>query len=82
MVSNPPTPLDAAKVLRGSPLDVRTNTLDVTSLVVQAALAFRDGNPAKGLVLLGAASVAPKHRGLSILVQGVVTADDLRRRLT
>jgi len=50
-----PTPRDAV----GKPLRVRTDTLNVASFVVQAALALRNGKPKRAVLLLGAASVAP-----------------------
>lgn len=76
-----PTPKDAAKVLAGKPLNVRNDRLNVASLVVQAAFALRNGNPKRGFLLLGAASVAPKHPAASWLVQGAVAANDVRKRL-
>ncbi|SIR18215.1 hypothetical protein SAMN05421858_1722 [Haladaptatus litoreus] len=54
--------------------------LNVISLLVQAGNAFRKGEPMKGAILIGAATIAPKNRKLSYLVQGVVTADNIRKR--
>lgn len=76
-----PTPKDAAKVLAGKPLNVRNNRLNVASLVVQAAFALRNGNPKRAFLLLGAASVAPKHPAVSWLLQGAVAANDVRKKL-
>ncbi|UPW00167.1 hypothetical protein M0R88_16840 [Halorussus gelatinilyticus] len=76
-----PTPKDAAKVLVGKPLNVRKDRLNVASFVVQAALALRNGKPKRAFLLLGAASVAPKHPAASWLVQGAVTANDVRKKL-
>ncbi|NEU59044.1 hypothetical protein [Halorussus sp. MSC15.2] len=76
-----PTPKDAAKVLVGKPLKFHTNRLNVASFVLQAALALRNGNHKRAFLLLGAASVAPKHPAASWLVQGALTADDIRRKL-
>lgn len=76
-----PTPKDAAKVLGGGPLDVRTNGLNVVSLLAQAAFALQNGNPKKAFLYLGAASVAPRHPALSWLVQGALAADDVRKKL-
>ncbi|USZ68264.1 hypothetical protein NGM10_00640 [Halorussus salilacus] len=76
-----PTPKDAAKVLAGRPLDVRRDRLNVVSLLAQAAIAFRNGNPQKAFLYLGAASVAPRYPGLSWAVQGAVAANDVRKRL-
>jgi hypothetical protein len=76
-----PTPKDAAKVLAGKPLNVRTNRLNVASLVVQGALALRNGDPKRAFLLFGAASVAPKHPAASWLLQGALAADDVRKKL-
>ncbi|WP_128475736.1 hypothetical protein [Halorussus pelagicus] len=76
-----PTPKDAANVLVGKPLDVQTNKLNVASFVAQAALALRNGKPKRAFVLIGAASVAPKHPAAAWLLQGAITADDIRRKL-
>jgi hypothetical protein len=76
-----PTPKDAAKVLVGKPLRVRKDTLNVASFVAQAALAFRSGKPKRAFLLLGAASVAPKHPAASWLLQGAIAADDVRKKL-
>ncbi|WP_458188325.1 hypothetical protein [Haladaptatus sp. NG-WS-4] len=62
----------------------RNNSLDklnVLSLLAQAGYAFRKGNPKRGAILLGAATIAPKNRKLSYLVQGALTVDSLRKRL-
>lgn len=76
-----PTPKDAAKVLVGGPLRLQKNRLNVASFVLQAALALRNGKPKRAFLLLGAASIAPKHPAASWLVQGAVTADDIRKKL-
>ena len=76
-----PTPKDAAKVLVGTPLKLQKNRLNVASLVVQAALALRNGKPTRAFLLLGAASVAPRHPAASWLLQGALAADDVRRKL-
>ena len=76
-----PTPKDAAKVLVGGPLKLQKNRLNVVSLVVQAALALRSGNPKRAFLLLGIASVAPRHPAVSMLLQGALAADDVRKKL-
>ena len=76
-----PTPKDAAKVLVGAPVKLQKNRLNVASLVVQAALALRNGKPTRAFLLLGAASVAPRHPAASWLLQGALAADDVRRKL-
>ena len=77
----PPSPKDAAKVLVGAPLGVNKGKLNALSLVAQAALKLRNGKPAQAFLLLGMASVAHRHKGLSFLVQGAIAADDVRRKL-
>lgn len=76
-----PTPKDAAKVFAGKPLDVRTNRLNVVSLLAQAVFALQNGEPKKAFLFLGAASVAPKYPGLSWAVQGALAANDVRKKL-
>ena len=76
-----PTPKDAANVLAGKPLNLQKNRLNVASFVLQAALALRNGKPKRAFLLLGAASIASKHPAASWLVQGAVTADDIRKKL-
>lgn len=76
-----PTPKDAAKVLLGGPLKVQKSRLNVVTLVAQAALALRNGKPTRAFLLLGAASVAPRHPAASMLFQGALAADDVRRKL-
>lgn len=55
--------------------------LNVLSLLAQAGYAFQKGNAKRGAILLGAATIAPKNRKLSYLVQGALTLDSLRKRL-
>ncbi|WP_115863997.1 hypothetical protein [Halorussus litoreus] len=75
-----PTPKDAAKVLVGGPVKLRKNRLNVVTLVAQAAFALRNGKPTRAFLLLGAASIAPRHPALSMLFQGALAADDVRRK--
>ena len=77
-----PTPKDAAKALVGVPVQVNRGKLNALSLVGQAAFKLRNGKPGQAFLLLGMASVAHRHEGLSYLVQGAVAVDDLRRRMT
>ncbi|WP_435177837.1 hypothetical protein [Halorussus sp. AFM4] len=76
-----PTPKDAAKVLVGKPLGIKGNRLNVASFVIQAAIALKNGRPTRAFLLLGAASVAPRHPAASWLLQGALAADDVRRKL-
>jgi hypothetical protein len=55
--------------------------LNVLSLLAQAGYAFQKGNAKRGAILLGAATIAPKNRKLSYLVQGALTLDSIRKRL-
>ncbi len=55
--------------------------LNVLSLLAQAGYAFKKGNAKRGAILLGAATIAPKNRKLSYLVQGALTVDSIRKRL-
>lgn len=72
----PPTgPLD--EILGNGPL----SRLNVISLLVQGANALKNGDEEQAALLLGAALVAPKYRGLSYAVQGFVVADELREKL-
>ena len=64
---------------------LRSNSFDrlnVASLVAQAGYAFKRGNSKRALLLLGAASVAPKYRVASYVVQGALTLDAVRKRFT
>jgi len=77
-----PTPKDAAKVLVGGPLRIQRDAFNVATLVAQAALALHNGKPKRAFLLLGMASVAPHHPGLTWLFQGALAADDIRRKLS
>jgi hypothetical protein len=56
--------------------------LNILSLLAQAGYAFQKGNAKRGALLLGAATIAPKSKEVSYLVQGVVTLDSIRKRLS
>lgn len=56
--------------------------LNILSLLAQAGYAFQKGNAKRGALLLGAATIAPKSKEASYLVQGVVTLDSIRKRLS
>ncbi|WP_433624477.1 hypothetical protein [Halomicrococcus sp. NG-SE-24] len=72
----------ARMLLSTSPVRIKSfDRLNVVSLVVQAAYALKKGNPTRALILLGAASVAPRHKGLSYAVQGALTLNDVRKKL-
>jgi len=77
-----PTPKDAAKVLVGGPIKVQRDAFNVATLVAQAAHALHNGKPKRAFLLLGAASVAPRHPALTWLFQGALAADDIRRKFS
>ncbi|WP_134670629.1 hypothetical protein [Halorussus marinus] len=77
-----PTPRDAARVLVGGPLRIQRDAVNVAMLVAQATLALRNGKPKRAFVLLGMASVAPRHPALTWLFQGALAVDDVRRKLS
>ncbi|WP_253737814.1 hypothetical protein [Halohasta salina] len=55
--------------------------LNVASLLVQAGHAQRSGDTRRAALLFGTALVAPKYSGVSYVVQGALTANDLRKKL-
>ena len=55
--------------------------LNVASLLVQAGNALRKGNKKQAALLLGAATIAPRYKGASYLIQGGVSLNNLRKRL-
>ena len=56
--------------------------LNVASLLVQAGNALRKGNTKQAALLFGAATIAPRYRVASYLIQGGVGLNNLRKRLT
>ena len=56
--------------------------LNVASLLLQAGNALRKGNTKRAALLVGVATVTPRFRVVSYLVQGALGLDHLRRRLT
>jgi len=59
----------------------RVKKLNVVSLLVQAGRAQQHGDTKRAALLFGAALIAPKYSGASYLVQGALTANDLREKL-
>jgi hypothetical protein len=59
----------------------RLKQLNVASLLVQAGKAHQNGDEKRAALLVGAALIAPKYSGASYLVQGALTANDLRKKL-
>lgn len=60
----------------------RWTKLNIASLLVQAGLALRKGKTKRAALLFGTATLAARHRGLSYAVQGALTANDIRKKLT
>lgn len=59
----------------------KLSQLNVFSLLTQAGYAYQDGNEQRAALLVGAALIAPKYKGASYLIQGALTANDLRQKL-
>lgn len=59
----------------------RLKQLNTASLLIQAGRAFQNGNEQRAALLFGAAVIAPKYSGASYLIQGALTANDLRQKL-
>lgn len=55
--------------------------LNVLSLLAQAGYALKRGRKRRAALLLGTATLASRHEGLSYAVQATLTANDLRRKL-
>ena len=55
--------------------------LNVASLLVQAGNALRKGNKKQAALLFGAATIAPRYRVASYLIQGGVGLNNLRKKL-
>jgi len=71
----PPRPVD--QLLAES----RLKQVNVVSLLAQAGYAYQNGNEQRAALLVGAALIAPKYTAASYLVQGALTANDLRKTL-
>jgi len=61
--------------------DSRLTQFNVISLLAQAGHAYHNGNEQRAALLFGAALIAPKYAGASYLIQGALTANDLRQKL-
>lgn len=59
----------------------RLKQFNVVSLLVQAGHALQNGDEKRAALLFGAAVIAPKYAGASYLIQGALTANDLRQKL-
>lgn len=55
--------------------------LNVASLLVQAGRAQQHGDTQRAALLFGAALIAPKYSRASYLIQGALTANDVRKKL-
>lgn len=60
----------------------RWTTVYIASILVQAGLALRRGNKKRAALLLGTATIASHDRGLSYVIQGALTANDIRKKFT
>ncbi|WP_313692692.1 hypothetical protein [Halorarum halobium] len=56
--------------------------LNLASILVQAGNALRKGNRKQAALLFGAATIAPRYGAASHLLQGGITLNNLRKRLT
>ncbi|MFW6321360.1 MAG: hypothetical protein ACOC0Z_05870 [Halohasta sp.] len=74
-MTSPPTPVD--QLLDES----RLKQLNVVSLLAQAGRAQRNGDTERAALLFGAALIAPKYSTASYLIQGALTANDLRKKV-
>ena len=70
-------PADFEQLLEES----RLTQFNVISLLVQAGHAYHNDNEQRAALLFGAAVIAPKYAGASYLIQGALTASDLRQKL-
>ena len=59
----------------------RLKQLNTVSLLVQSGHAIQNGDEQRAALLFGVAVIAPKYSGASYLIQGALTANDLRRKL-
>lgn len=71
------SPPSVETLLSGS----RLKQLNVASLLVQAGHALQNGDQQRAALLFGTALIAPKYSGASYLIQGALTANDLRQKL-
>lgn len=55
--------------------------LNLVSILIQAGNALRKGNRRQAALLFGAATIAPRYRLASYVVQGGITLNNLRKRL-
>lgn len=60
----------------------RWTTVNIASILVQAGIALRRGNKKRAALLLGTAMIASRHSGLSYVIQGALTANDIRKKFT
>ena len=76
-MSSQPSPVAVDQLLEES----RLKQVNVVSLLAQAGYAYQHGNEQRAALLVGAALLAPKYAGVSYLVQGALTVNDLRKTL-
>lgn len=56
--------------------------LNVVSLLAQGGYAMKKGNTERGLLLIGTALVAARYKRFSYAIQGALTVNDLRKKIT
>lgn len=56
--------------------------LNILSLLAQAGYAMKKGNTERALLLFGTALVASRYKRFSYAVQGALTMNDLRKKIT
>ncbi len=57
-------------------------TVNIASILVQAGFALWRGNKNRAALLLGTAMIASRYRRLSYIIQGAITANDIRKKFT
>lgn len=60
----------------------RWTVVNIASILAQAGLALRRGNKKRTALLLGTATIASRYSGLSYVIQGALTANDIRKKFT
>lgn len=56
--------------------------LNILSLLAQGGYAMKNGNTQRALILFGTALIASRYKRFSYAVQGALTMNDLRKKIT
>lgn len=56
--------------------------LNILSLLAQGGYAMKKGNTERALLLFGTALIAARYKRFSYAVQGALTMNDLRKKIT